>query len=902
MPLTAPLQGEDFVGRREELSFLHEQYRAAREGNVHFVIVEGEAGIGKSRMIGEFLAAAQPQPAIASGSCSEQVRSPYLPFTQLLEDLHVSGSMAPKVEPKAAFFTAAADLLRRRAGRMPLIVALEDLQWADGATLELLSFLVQRLDGIAALFLLTMRGDTVANAPALAAFRGVASRKRAAFLQLLPLRRNDVRCLVQQTLQRRALRLPSETISQIEVLAEGNPLFAEELASLAIENGELTLQAHVPLSVAAILGERLAPFNEEERSTLVRAAIIGQSFDVTMLAGIIGASVSSLLGLMQRFVDHGIVVEDRDAPLRFRFRHALIRKALADRLVLALAAPLHVRIAETLEGLEIGGSRTAELAYHWAAARVADKARLWNERAAREAWNMYAYRDAIRFYNEALRWNYPDGRDRARICEHLGSLHYIDGCGEEPARWYSRSREEFEAVGDEEGAARATGMLADQCWVDARTGDALSAAVDASLRARRLGARTMEASALLAMARFASTLGDLPSAQMHLRHVAALDPFLDDAMRACVHEVRAETLAVTGNSKSASCEMQAASDLAARTADAELIAQIENNYALGAFDLGELGVSVERHQRALEEAERTGMMWRVAYCSLNYARTLTLRGELPAARTLVWSAIETGVTTATFVTKAAAVGIPLGLMLNDRALIDACALEEALTFAERSGEIQRIASVSAAFAELRAEQGAMEEARTLLGKAIERITHAHRAWDLFLAIASRGREHDVDRARVMLASASGRPRVRRTYALLFDAIVSAESAPERSRRLAATAASHFWAIGDELHRAQSLEFTGDLQAALDRYAAMGSVRDLERLRKPAAPSHPPRLTPRQRQIAHLVALGETNRGIAQRLRISEHTVEHHLSAIFERLDVRSRAQLASLVSRSGATV
>ncbi len=662
---------------------------------------------------------------------------------------------------------------------------------------------------------------------------------------------------------------------------------------MALENGELILQSRAPLSAAAILNERIAPFDEGDRNALIHAAIIGEAFDVPVLAQLLQIPLHDLVTLMQRCVERGLLVQDPDLPLRFHFKHALIRKTLADRLVLARAAPLHVRIAQMLEDGEEDDAGTAQLAYHWSAARQAEKARVWNERAAQQAWKAYAYRDAIRFYNEALRWDYPQGSARASLYERLGTLHYIDGSGEEPALWFARAQHEYENAGDERDAARAIWLLADQHWVDARTKEALIAATHAEERARAVGEEVLRTDALLSIARFACTLGDPQNAAGYLEaSAAAAAQSADCATRASLHEIRGEMLAAMGRGYRALDELEAAAQNAAQSGSAELVAQIENNVALNACDLGELDVAIAHHRLALEEAERTGLMWRVAYCSLGFARSLTLRGELAAARDLMWRALDTGVATATFKTKAAAVGIPLGLMLNDRALLDLCAREEALALALQSGEAQRIASVSAAFAELRAEQGSPEEARSLLRRALEGVERAHRAWDLLLCAGILGEARDIERARKLFAAALGRPRVRRSYRLLFETLVR-ERAREERDRCGAAAAMHFTIVGDRLHTARCLEAGGEIEKALRVYTEMGSVRDCARLRKPP----PAEMSPRQLQIAELVALGDTNRCIADRLNISEHTVEHHLSAIFARLNLKSRAQLAGVMAR-----
>jgi DNA-binding CsgD family transcriptional regulator/tetratricopeptide (TPR) repeat protein len=903
------LAGYDgFVGRREEMAFLYEAFGHVRDERSRFVAIEGEAGIGKSRLIDEFAASIASEAAVASGQCSEQIRSPYRPFSAILSGVDTRGvrrAFEPRerrgnAAEKAAFFESTARVLERSAQRKPIVAVVEDLQWADSATLELLKFLVQRLAAARVLLLVSLQTEGAANNFALAAFRHHAARNRGASVRLRGLHRNEIRYLVTQRLARLGVAIPSDALAQIESLSEGNPLFAEELAHVVRESGGLNLATHAPLSLQAMLSERLTPLSERERAVLVRAAIVGRHFDAAFLAKIVDLPLENVLGVLQRAVEAGIVLDSPASPAEFTFRHAMIRQALADQLIVGLAAPLHIRIAQELEILPDAEPRAAELAYHWAAARVADRARFHNERAAEAAWNLFAYRDAIGFYSMALRWDYPPGLQRATVYEHLGTLLYIEGCGEEPTVWFEKSRVEYERLDNLVGMSHALLRLADQYWVDARTAESLDAAARASAMLETLGKPTLSAEAILSLARYSITLGDVELAQAQLSSAEVLSVHFDASLRASFHEVRAETHAASGKAEEALSDCRVASRLANNTGVSELIAQVENNFALVAADLGESSLAVERHEIALAEARRTSMSWRVAYSALNYANTLMLGGELKRARILVWEAIESAVTTATFKTKAASVGIPLALLLNDRQLLEACADDAAPAYAARSREIQRIASVAAAFAELRFAQGALDEARALVAQAVEFIPRPHRCTSLFLHIAVAGDTQARQWATRMLSISGMRPRLGRACRLLFQALAAGDHPAPRTRRMAAIAATAFSAIGWRLYEARALEAAGQTADALARYLQMGDVRDAERLRTARSSEGDGLvvLSPRQMEVARLVADGQTNRSIAQRLRISEHTVEHHLSTIFARLGLRSRSALAARIGRS----
>jgi DNA-binding CsgD family transcriptional regulator/tetratricopeptide (TPR) repeat protein len=891
------LSSAEFVGRHQELGFLREELHRALQGNLRFLFIEGDVGIGKSRLITEFLASLSGEVTIASGWCRADAPAyqPVSEFLRRLDPRRQVADMRPAghdgSEQRAAYHEAVAHTIERESSRGGLIIVVEDLHFADAPTLELLTFLVHRLFSAGALLLLSGRpADEPEDLST--KLRSAAARRGHSRLLLGGMHRNEIRRLVQQALEARDLRLEPAVLAKIEMLADGNPLFAEELARMAVENGALDFRSHLPATVKALLIAALAGFSDEEQDVLCHAAAIGEQFGLSLLGEIAGSGYTSMIKLLQRAVRRGLLREDPHDPQRFHFCRPIVRAALADRLIQAVTIPLHARIATALEASADANERAAELAYHWSASRTTQKARQWNEAAAEAAFKARAYRDAARFYSAALEWSYPPGPARATVYERLGTALYMDGSGDQAAGWFARARAEREALGERDGVAQALLQFADQAWVDARTSEALAVATRAAGDFERAGEPGMHARAVLTSARFSSTLGEPERALAHLHAIAgALRP-LDPAARACAHEIRGEALALLGRTHQALRDLRAGARLAAHTRDSELISQVENNFALAAVDLGDLRVAESRHTVALEEARRTGMTWRVAYSALNYAWTLTLAGRLEQARALLWEALETGVTTATFKTKAASAGIRVAVLLQDRALRTACADTRALEYAIRSGETQRIGSVAAAWAEMNAADGATQEARNVLSEAAQHVRRAHRCWRLFLWMAQLGDDPQLLWSREMLQRSTARPCVKRAYRLLFEALAAQRAGSSKLKRLAYAAVKAMSRLGHRLYEANALELAGEWEAALRLYCSFGDAYDAARLRLRIDRPNAPVLTARQTQIAHLVASGHTNRAIAASLHISEHTVEHHISQIFARLKLKTRSQLA----------
>jgi DNA-binding CsgD family transcriptional regulator len=893
--IAQPAGSEAFVGRRELLAFLQNEFRLVREGRARVVMLEGDAGAGKSRIVSELCERLGEHVAVAAARCEPAFARPYLPFAALLRKLEsrargrdpVVGRIGAQPD-EAAFFEAVAAALAREAVRKPLVVVVEDVHCADPGTLALLGYLFRELRGVQIFVVVTYRLDDAAVERRLAGVRSTATRAGAATIRLTGLARNETRHLLQRAASARGGRVAPEILAQIEDLAEGNPLFAEELLAVALEHGTVRVDRDVPLTARAVAAERLAQFDERERDVLVRAAIVGRAFEAPFLAAIAEQPLAQVAAVLQRAVASGLL-ESEDAD-RYRFRHELVRWVLAGELIFTLAAPLHVRVATALEA--VGAAPPAELAQHWAAARMPERARRYFEAAADAAYRTHAYRDAIRYYSEALRCNYPRGAERAALYGQLGTVLSLDGCRDEPLPRFARSREEFAALRDAQGAARALLLIADQQWVDARTNESLATASEAADALAPLDAPELSAQAALAVARFEITLGRRDGAAASLAAAELGRDAFTPHLRANFSEIRAEVRAAFGATADALHDCAVAARSARHTGDGELVAQTENNVALVGCDLGEIAFASRHHRRALDAAQRSGLAWRIAYCALNYARTLMLAGSLSAARALVETALETGVDTPTFKTKAASVGIPLALLLGDRALADACADERALDVAYGSGEIQRIGSVAAAWADLHAARGDRLGARAIVRRALGAVPYLHRCWPLVLAVARHGDGDDLARVRVLLDRSYGRPRVLRAHRLLAAAFAAPPHGAERTRR-ARLAERQFAALEWMPYRAAALELAGDADAARTLYAAMGAAHAPE----PAPGGDDPLrvLSARQRQIAELVALGATNRAVAARLHISEHTVEHHVSNVFGRLNVRSRAQLTALV-------
>ncbi len=194
-------------------------------------------------------------------------------------------------------------------------------------------------------------------------------------------------------------QLSGEDRLRILELAEGNPLFAEELLKDGLEFG---VSRRLPASISALFLQRLESFSADGRLLLSQAAVIGKRFDAQLLAQVSNQSFEAILTVLRTARELQIIVEDAESASSYNFRHALVREALYEELLAVEACTLHRRIAEHLEKLPESEERTIELAYHWWAAREPAKAVRYNEAAAEIAAARFASEDAVRYYDRAL--------------------------------------------------------------------------------------------------------------------------------------------------------------------------------------------------------------------------------------------------------------------------------------------------------------------------------------------------------------------------------------------------------------------------------------------------------------------------------------------------------------------
>lgn len=444
------------VGRDAELAAL-QQARVAAGSAGRFAALEGEPGIGKTRLAEEFCAGVQAggggvlagrcfegeaglaygiwlaalRAALAeqgaAGRLSTAPNSALAEAARLLPEL-AAGRDLPAARPldhpgaQAQFFEGLCHVVQALAGRAGVLF-LDDLQWADGASLDALAYLVHRLAGRPLLVLAAWRGE---DSPAVQRLRSLARDAQRAeaglTLPLSRLSRSDVLAL--------AAHLPAG--GQAERLyqeSEGLPLFVVEYLK-ALHAGQAQAGDWTqPQGVHSLLLARLAAVDEAGQQLLAAAAVIGRSFDYETLRAASGRSEEETVDCLEQLVRQGLVREGiASAAGSYDFSHEQLRALVYRETGLARRRLLHRRVAEALlrQGRtpQAAGAAASQIAHHWQLAGRDQEAAVHYVQAGQHAASLYANGEALAHFELALALGHPDD---ALLHEAIGDLHTLAG-------------------------------------------------------------------------------------------------------------------------------------------------------------------------------------------------------------------------------------------------------------------------------------------------------------------------------------------------------------------------------------------------------------------------------------------------------------------------------------------
>ncbi len=444
------------VGRWMELSRLDLAYQSSRLGHTEVVLIAGEPGIGKSRLLSEFTGLATASEEGVSASEGPRVlrwtfsrvnqrsyagfiepilveleidmtsadtqtklgeRLEKLGFTNpltvvpiLAQFLHLPGAPEPasdSEEWKRSMFIAVYDLFAALARERPLLYILEDLHFADAASLDLLWFLASRASRVPLLFLLAQRMGPGTPEPR-------PSRTNFTQLVLEPLSDEEAARIVESTFE----WIPDELRDRIVARAGGNPFFIEESLRSLVESGAVQKDEtgewrlrdrpsvlEVPATLHAVVAARIDRLQPAARECIQLASVIGQRFGARVLRE---AGGNRIADAVDQLIAADLVLEAAPGERRegrYRFKHAVVQEVAYNTLLVRRRAEMHKRVAAAYEAVlsenELRDFYPA-LAHHYLLGDVPDKAVEYSWKAAQRATAIHAYVEALRFAEQAL--------------------------------------------------------------------------------------------------------------------------------------------------------------------------------------------------------------------------------------------------------------------------------------------------------------------------------------------------------------------------------------------------------------------------------------------------------------------------------------------------------------------
>jgi DNA-binding SARP family transcriptional activator len=494
-PLPGALAGAErwpLVGRREQLAALRAAWGRAGAGAAAIVVLAGEAGSGKTRLLAELAGEARDAGALVlAGRCADDGVVPFAPFTEalrpyvaddpdalpewvtaelarLLPELD-AGPGSPGGDAAAArhrLFEAVAAAIGHAARSRPVLLALEDLHWADGPTLQLLGHVARSVGWAPLLVLGTLRDEGAEAASALRALLGDLRReRRLERLDLAGLSEDEAGELAAVWLGGPP---PPALAAAVHGRTGGNPLFVEELVRNLVEShpgepAEALVAAagrEVPHGVRAVIDRRLAHLGEEVGRVVRIAAVAGEDFALVDVAAAAEERDEVVAGRLDLAVAAGLIDESA-VPGRYRFAHALVREAVIAGMSATRRALLHRRMGEVLQSLpdEARERRLPELARHLLDARPLVDASAAADAAlgaARQAMRGLAYEDAADLLERALDGDLGE-RDpaRAEILLALGDARVRSGDGPAAGERFREAARAARVLGDGALLARA---------------------------------------------------------------------------------------------------------------------------------------------------------------------------------------------------------------------------------------------------------------------------------------------------------------------------------------------------------------------------------------------------------------------------------------------------------------
>jgi len=988
------------IGRTDEIAVFHKLIDEVKSGKGQVILLCGEAGIGKSRLIAELKTEAFAQGFQSlQGSCFPTDHScPYAPLLDMLHSvfLHTNtAQLGSSLEPfarelkpllpevsqlfpegatlppllsldpeqeKRRLFAALAHFFLSQAAQHPLLLIVEDVHWSDETSLEFLQYLARRCTTQPLLVLLTYRSD--GTHPSLDHWLAQLDRARLSQeVMLTCLTRSETDAMLRAIFDVQR-PVPAEMLDAIYTLTEGNPFFIEEILKSLIAAGEIfhthgawdrkrLRELHIPRTLQDAVKERSDHVSADARQVLILAAVAGRRFDFAVLQHVTNHDEQQLLTVMKELMAAQLVVEE--SAEQFAFRHALTRQAIYAALLVRERKAWHRTIAETMERLyrTTLDTHLADLAHHFYEAGRWEKVLEYAQRAGEQAQKLYAWPAAIEHYTRALdsarhlalsppprlyrargqayealgefdaaRHDYEqvqeaahqghDGANEWQSLIDLGSL-WTRRDFKRAGEWFQHAIELTQTLADAKLHAHTLNHMGKRYVYIAQPLEALRCHQEALALFQTLNEQRGIAETLDSLGFLSYLSGDLIQGNAYYEQAIALFHELDDRQRLASSPVI--LMLCKGTSYQNDLLVPAAASLAESLCYGESALQIAREIeqrSLEAYALIYMGCCLGPHgeyARALESLQAG----------------LTILEELDHPQWMIDANWILG-------------ALYLDLLAPSLAQRN---LERALALAHETSSPGWVRMVTGLLASVCVQQQDLAKAESVLGPLLSPQTRRmgqRMAWcaRAELALAQRDPNlalHIVEQLIASAANSSSQSAIPRLSHLRGNALTMLKKLAEAETALrdAHTAAMTqglrplLWRVAIDLgklyqtqHRveeaeqafATAQEVVKELTTSIQDRSLREHFQQQAAALMPAPPSLSPRrlakrafgrLTEREREVATLIAQGKSNGEIAERLTITERTVETHVRNILTKLDLTSRTQIAVWTITVGLT-
>jgi predicted ATPase/DNA-binding SARP family transcriptional activator len=479
-PLPSPLRHElRFVGRVDELAVLASELAAVSEAGLRGVVLGGEPGIGKTTLLAAFAqsVASSASASVVYGSCDESAVSlepfrtvlsacvEHAPIETLTEHVARCGGELSRICPALATrvpttppptdaddaterfltFEAAADLLRRLAGRRPLVLILDDLQWAEPTALLLLRHVVRALADAPVLVVSSSRDPGSTESDELRLALAEIARGEARHVQLTGFDDAELSDLVSASAARAAKPDLKRTAEALLVETAGNPLYASQLIRYWVESGHFerdgrarqtgNVAPDVPRNLRDVVWSRVRSLGDHASEILTAASVLGLEFDEDVLVELLDLAEEVVVDALDATAAAGLLVGTESVGRSRRFTHALVAHALYSDLGASRRSRLHERAARALQKRYeiVPPDVVVQLARHCELGGLPVEALFWSTRAGDDAFDHLAPIEASQHYRVALDMAIALDRtdaERADLLVRLGDAQHRSGAPE----------------------------------------------------------------------------------------------------------------------------------------------------------------------------------------------------------------------------------------------------------------------------------------------------------------------------------------------------------------------------------------------------------------------------------------------------------------------------------------